>query len=323
MELRHLRYFVAVAEELHFRRAAARLHVAQPAVSEQVRKLEGELGVTLLDRGARAVSLTEAGAALLVEAKRVLHLADAAQHAARSASDRATGRLRVGYVASALPAAVPRALQALRASATRTEATLEPGSPLDQIEAVRAGYLDAAVLPLPGPTAGLRVTALDDQYAVAAVPLNDERARERTIGLERVAPERLLVLPREANRPFYDAIVAACREADLAPELAEARGDVVEQVLLAAASGAGMALVPACVAERYAAPGVRFVQLDHPRPAFATGVLTRRHSDHAPTAAFLRALGRIAEISHPTPTRGRHAGAVTGRAALELIAPGR
>src|SRR6476619_2621325 len=88
VELRHLRYFVAVAEELHFRRAAERLHVAQPAVSEQVRKLEAELGVRLFDRTQRSVALTDAGAALLTAAYRVLRQAEAARAAARSASDR-------------------------------------------------------------------------------------------------------------------------------------------------------------------------------------------------------------------------------------------
>src|SRR3954462_5270578 len=110
MELRHLRYFVAVAEELHFRRAAERLHVAQPAVSEQVRKLEDELGVRLLNRTQRSVSLTDAGAALLTEARTVLRQAEAARQAARSARDVATSRLRIGYMPASLPASVPRAL---------------------------------------------------------------------------------------------------------------------------------------------------------------------------------------------------------------------
>ena len=111
MELRHLRYFVAVAEELHFRRAAERLHVAQPAVSEQVRKLEDELGVRLFDRTPRNVALTDAGAALLPEAYQVLRQAEAARLAARSASDRPG--LRIGYVPTALLASIPRTLRRL------------------------------------------------------------------------------------------------------------------------------------------------------------------------------------------------------------------
>src|SRR3954454_19990315 len=103
MELRHLRYFVAVAEELHFRRAAERLHVAQPAVSEQIRKLEDELGVRLFDRTQRSASLRDAGAARLTEARCLLHQAEVARRAARSAGDRAASRLRIGYVPASLP----------------------------------------------------------------------------------------------------------------------------------------------------------------------------------------------------------------------------
>ncbi|MFZ0975039.1 MAG: LysR family transcriptional regulator [Solirubrobacteraceae bacterium] len=100
MELRHLGYFVAVADELHFRRAAEWRHVAQPAVSEQVRKLEDELGVRLLDRSERSVSLTDAGAALLTEARRVLHDAEAARLAARHANGRAHGEADAGHDAT-------------------------------------------------------------------------------------------------------------------------------------------------------------------------------------------------------------------------------
>src|SRR4051812_49688685 len=111
MELRHLRYFTAVAEELHFRRAAERLHVAQPAVSEQVRKLEHELGVKLFDRTQRSVSLTVAGAAFLEEAKRVLRSADVAMQAAPSAGETAGMRLRIGYLADSLPGGGPPGLR--------------------------------------------------------------------------------------------------------------------------------------------------------------------------------------------------------------------
>jgi DNA-binding transcriptional LysR family regulator len=301
MELRHLRYFVAVAEELHFRRAAERLHVAQPAISEQVRKLEQELGVTLLERTPRSVLLTEAGAALLEDAKHVLRMADAAQQSARNAHDRATGRLRIGYVAAALPAAVPRALQAVRSRASHIETTLEAGGAVALIEAVRDERLDVAVVPLPAPATGLRVTRLTDQHAVAALPLTHPNASLASLSFEKVAPERLIVLPREVNRPFYDGIIAACRAARLAPTLRELPDGDVEQGLLAVASGAGMAVLPESIAERFATPGVRFVPVADPHPGFSPGVVTRRYSDHVPTASFLRILSRTVEPLRPIP----------------------
>src|SRR6478672_9091875 len=110
MELRRLRYFVAVAEELHFRRAAANLHLAQPALSQQVRKLELELGVDLLHRNKRSVALTQAGTVFLDEARRVLRYADEAARTARDAGSGAAGRLRVGHLADAVPVALPRVI---------------------------------------------------------------------------------------------------------------------------------------------------------------------------------------------------------------------
>jgi DNA-binding transcriptional LysR family regulator len=293
MELRHLRYFVAVAEELHFRRAAERLHVAQPAVSDQVRKLEHELGVDLLERTPRKVALTEAGAAMLEESRRVLQLAERAQESARNARGHSTERLRVGYAATALPAAAVRALRAVRASACCTEATLCPGSATELLQSVRDGSLDAALVPLPTPAFGLRVTRLAEQHAVAVLPAGHAHASRSSVPLEHLSPHRMTMLPREENRPFYDSVLAACHQVGISPALVE-RPDV-EQAVLAVAAGEGLAFLPDSVVDRHTAPGVRFVPLSRPGPSFSIGVVTLRDRDHQPTAAFIRGLAQAAE----------------------------
>jgi DNA-binding transcriptional LysR family regulator len=290
---------VAVAEELHFRRAAERLHIAQPAVSEQVRKLEVELGVRLFERTQRNVALTYAGAVFLDEARGVLRQAELARMLARGARDRASFRLRIGYVPAMLPASVPRALERLAAGISSLETSLQSGSSLKLIEAVCAERLDAAIVAMPVSAAGLRVTALGKQRALAALPVGHRQAVSPVIHLDQMAPERLVVLPREANRPFYDAVLAACRDAGIAPALVEMPDADLESALLAVASGAGMALLPEAVAERYAAPGVRFVPLAGDQPALTAAVVSRRDSAHMPTAAFLRALSRATRPRAP------------------------
>jgi DNA-binding transcriptional LysR family regulator len=304
MELRHLRYFVAVAEELHFRRAAERLHVAQPAVSEQVRKLEQELGVRLFDRTQRSVSLTVAGIALLEEARHVLRHAEVAQQAARNARDHATMRLRIGYLADALPASVPRALRLLATAAPSVEVALETGPASRLIEELRARRFDVVITSLPAPTSGLRATPLGTQRAVAVLPSLHPQATDSPLALERLAPERLVLLPRGANPAFHDAVMSMCHTAGLAPTLTEVAEPRVEHVLLAVAAGTGMALLPESVTERYASPGIRFVALEGAQPAFQTAALTHADVDSLATVAFLRALsqaarGAVVESSRP------------------------
>src|SRR3954467_8510226 len=177
MELRQLRYFVAVAEELHFRRAAERLHVAQPAVSEQVRKLELDLGVQLFERTHRSVSLTDAGAAMLDEARRVLRQTEVARQAACGATERTAMRLRIGYLPDALPAVVPRALRRLAAALPAVEVDVDSAPAWRLADDVRRGRLDVAITSLPVPTNGLRSVSLGEQGAVVALPAMHPCAR--------------------------------------------------------------------------------------------------------------------------------------------------
>ena len=303
MELRQLRYFVAVAEDLHFRRAAERLHVAQPAVSEQVRKLELDLGVQLFERTHRSVSLTDAGVALLDEARRVLRQTEVARQAARGATERAAMRLRVGYLPDALPVAVPRALRQLAASLPALQVDLESAPAWRLVDDVRRGRLDAAITSLPAPTNGLRSLPLGEQRAVVALPAMHPHAIEPEIAIARLAPERIVLLPYDANPAFRNAVVALFHAEGLAPRLIDVGEPRVEHALLAVVAGTGPAILPESVIERYATPGVRFVPLADARASFQTVALT--HADHGSlaTGAFLRALERTTAPRAAEPSR--------------------
>jgi DNA-binding transcriptional LysR family regulator len=222
----------------------------------------------------------------------VLRQADVAQMAARNAADEAKSHLRIGYLADSLPANVSRAMRMLHASAPRVQVSLETGAAIRLIEALRSEQLDAAVVGLPAPTSGLRATSAGHEQVVAALPLTHPHAVDAPISLERLSPEHLVMLPRDANPAFHSAIVSMCRDAGLSPKLIELAEPRVDQALLAVATGRGMALLPESAAQHYAAPGVRFVEVETAMPAFESVVLTRPGTEDLATVAFLRALSR-------------------------------
>jgi DNA-binding transcriptional LysR family regulator len=298
MELRHLRYFVAVAEELHFRRAAERLHIAQPAVSEQVRKLEAELGVRLLDRNQRSVSLTVSGTAFLEEARRVLDQAERAVRAARRARTDVIGRLRLGYLVDALPVAVPRALRRFAAAAPAIDVQLERDSCRRLLADVGSGQLDAAVVCLPAPLAGLRANVFDQETTVAAMADVHACAGEEIIALGLLRHTPIMVLAREVNPAFHDAIVAECWRTGAAPALVQTASRTIGELLLGVTSGGGIALLPSSVADRHAMPGVRFKALAAPMPTCDVALVSRPDNASAPLAAFQRI---VSERARPHP----------------------
>jgi DNA-binding transcriptional LysR family regulator len=292
VELRHLRYFVAVAEELHFRRAAERLYVAQPAVSEQIRKLEGELGVRLFERTHRSVSLTDAGAAMLDDARRTLRQADLARAAAVTAGERTNDRLTIGYVPGTLPDVVLRALRALPSLILDVRVLLETGSALRLTADVHSRRLDAAVIGLPASAGGLHVTSLGREPAVVALPARDALAIHTPVTLEQLAPPRLVTFAREDNRSLHDTVVALCRDAELSPEIVTVAQPRVELLLLAVAAGAGVALLPASAAARHVIPGVRSIVLEDSEEAFASAVVSHRDARGRALPAFLSLLSQ-------------------------------
>jgi DNA-binding transcriptional LysR family regulator len=159
------------------------------------------------------------------------------------------------------------------------------------------------IVGLPAPAKGLRATSLGDQSLVVAVPAGSSKAVEPELTLARLDPERLVMLPRDANPALHDAVIALCRGAGLSPTFVEACESRVEAVLLAVAAGAGAALLPASVAQRYATPGIRLVALAEAEPAFEVAVLTRPDHDSLAIQRFLHAVSNQARRGPLAPIR--------------------
>lgn len=260
MELRHLRIFVALAEELHFGRTALRLHLTQPSVSGQLRQLEEHLGIQLIRRNGRPVSLTDAGVEFLRDARRILDQADAAANGIRRFRNGLPAGLRVGYMGDTIPQRLAPALRHTAHDFPDTRLVLSTGEHQKLLDDLRGGLLDVALVSLPAPVSGLRVLPLSFQSAVAAVPSNLDR--DDTSPLKLLAQRPLLTLPRRRNPPFYDGLVSALHSAGLPGTLVEVEATSIEQLLLEVVSGAGNALVPESVVGRLHTPGVAFRRLE-------------------------------------------------------------
>ena len=208
VELRQLRYFVAVAEELHFRRAAARLHISQPPLSQQIRQLEDELGCQLLVRTRRRVELTAAGHAFLRDARQLLSELDGAVQTARRIDAGQTGRLRVNFVGSALLSIVPGIVQRFRATAPDVEIELHERPTIEQLRLVSAGVVDVGLVRPPiEELSDLRAEVVLRERSVAVLPAGHELAQLRRLSLQRLAAEPLVLFPREQAPGFHDLLI--------------------------------------------------------------------------------------------------------------------
>jgi DNA-binding transcriptional LysR family regulator len=213
VELRQLRYFLAVAEELHFGRAAERLQIVQPAVSQQVRRLERELGVRLLDRSGRRVRLTGAGQRFLPAAQAVLAAADRAARVAAALAAGSAGILRLGS-SQGMGERLGRVLEALAGLAPDLEVQLVSGNVTQRLQDVRQGRLDATFVRAVAASPGLRLW--EDRLG-AALPASHPLAGHAALRLEQLRELPLRLAPRDANPAFHDLVMAACRAAGFEP----------------------------------------------------------------------------------------------------------
>jgi LysR family transcriptional regulator, benzoate and cis,cis-muconate-responsive activator of ben and cat genes len=222
VELRHLHYFLVLSEELNFGRAARRLGIAQPPLSQQIRRLEKALGVELIDRSQRRIRLTAGGRALAGHAPTVLEAAAALREQVQLAARGKSGLLRIGVGASASLGVVPEMIAHFRALHPEIAVQLDDSTSAPHVERLRQRLIDIALLRAPVRVEGLRMTVIRDEPLVAVLPAAHRLANRRTLKLSELADEPFVHFPRESSATdFYDALDAAFAHAGFIPRIVE------------------------------------------------------------------------------------------------------
>lgn len=246
LELRHLRYFVAVAEELHFARAAERLHLSQPPLSQQIRKMEEILGCQLFVRTSRSVKLTPAGVALLDRARRTLRNVQRDVEDVRSVGGGEVGSLNVGFVSSAILTTLPRILSAYREAYPRIHLRLYEGFTSRVLDGLENGTMDAGILRDSDPSETLNVKTLFTEPYVAVLPATHPCARQKSISAQTLREEPFVYYPRSAGARAYEKPLTIFEEHGFRPHIVQEASHWVS-ILNLVGAGFGVSVAPACV----------------------------------------------------------------------------
>ena len=287
VELRQLRVFLTVASELHFSRAAARLHVSQPALSQQIRTLEKALGATLFDRTSRSTELTPAGRVLLDAAPRVLFEAERARTRVGQAADGAAGLLVVGSVGTALASIAPRILRTVRGRFPELQLEVSQYDTAAQMVAIAEERLDVGLVREAAPTATVVVEELVSEPLLVVLPGDHRLATRDAVDAAELAGEPFVLWPRPLGAPFFDILTGYCREHGFSPRIVAEGADIETQLSLVAA-GIGVSLQPSYYAN-LRPPGVEFRPLAGGAPRVALQVAWRRRDRSPAVAHFVEA----------------------------------
>ncbi|MBI2317877.1 MAG: LysR family transcriptional regulator [Betaproteobacteria bacterium] len=243
MDLRQLRYFVAVAEELNFSRAARKVHISQPPLSRQVALLEQQLDVKLLHRTTHEVSLTKAGEAFLAEARQLLALSAKAGDVARRASRGEIGRVRVGFIGAALYSFLPKLLREYRQRYPDVEISITQLTIAQQVEALRSREIDVGVIRQHIVDAALQTWCVLKEPFIVALPLDHPLARRDKVMLRSLAQEPFVFFNRVDAPVVYDQTLRICERAGFSPHIVQEARPMATVIGLVAA-GMGVSIVP-------------------------------------------------------------------------------
>jgi DNA-binding transcriptional LysR family regulator len=302
MELRHLRYFVAVAEHRHITRAAAQLGIQQPPLTQQIQALERELGVSLFRRYPRGVELTPPGESFLADAIDILQMVDHAIEAARQTARGQRGRVRIGLTnSSPFHPLLPQVIRAFREAEPNVALTLQEGGTGELVDALRAGRLDGAFTrSLVANAADLIVEVLLKEELVVALPaahpLATSPSGQPRVRLRLLAGDDFILYRRPSGPGLYDTIIAACRRAGFSPHIGQ-EVPVITSTLNLVAAGLGVSVVPASLGRHYIDGVVYATLLDRPKLLAPLNLTYRRGLN---SAGFERLIEVIHSVLSPT-----------------------
>ena len=302
MELRHLRYFVTVAEELHFGRAARRLHLSQPPLSMQIKDLETEIGTLLLARTRRRVELTTAGGVFLREAREILSRVEQATAAARRAGRGEIGELAVGFVTIADYNVLPSVLSEFRAQHPDVRLSLREATTDSQLRDLAEQRIDIGFVLAPIQEEGLATRPLLSEPLVAALPQTHPLARGRAaLSLSRLADLPFILFPRHMAPGLYDDVVGFCRRAGFIPRV-EQEAVQMQTIISLVSAGLGVALIPASM-RNLGRSGVVYRALREKSPHTEVLVAWRKGENTPTLHRFLECVERVVKARDKPPAR--------------------
>ncbi len=293
MEIRHLRYFVAVAEELHFGRAAQRLGMAQPPLSQQIRRLEQELGVQLLQRSKRRVQLTEPGRAFLDEARKVIAQVGIAVAVAQRASRGEVGRLAIGFLGAATFSLLPAILKVFRQRYPGVEIELHELKSSELIQSLHQGRIHVGLVRMPVNDELLSVEPILQEKLVVALPEHHLLAEKPRVDFRDLAGEAFLLPPRQLAPGFYEQLAELSQRAGFSLRIG-AEASQLQTILNLVAAGMGITVVPESVMQM-GGRGVVFKRLPEPEPTMEIAVAWRRDDPSQVLQSFLEVVRETAQ----------------------------
>ncbi len=292
VELRHLRYFICVAEEKNIGRAALRLHISQPPLTRQIQQLEEQIGVQLFRRSNRGVALTDAGRVLYDDARAILGMAERAVERSSKAAQGLLGRLDVAIFGSGIFGAIPRLMRAFRKAHPEVSIFLHNMVKDEQIDALRHGRITLAFNRLMRPVDGLVSETLLTEQLYVAMPSDSPLVARTAVPMAELEHVPLVLFPTGARPSFIDRVHDMCRACHFTPRVAQEVGDVVHAVALVA-TGFGTTLVPHS-ATSMALPGITYRPLHHPVDSQVDLCCIYREDDQSPILQSLLASMRAA-----------------------------